>query len=217
VTTALSPASIALACGLLAACSSGTVEPPVVNPDAARLLRVHGVVDPSLTIRVHTQYLSTQDQCRVENAAGRPAPRSQWVESDITRSGDEYEAMVAVDHFQEDACGWRPFVIGFQVTDAQGVTTGRFSPGPDAQLVPGPENKVWISMPGQRESTGEISQRRGSRAIRPLDLYCAPIIVREARALSCVTDSPRELPLLSDDALEVTVNFRPMPAVQRRQ
>jgi len=212
MTTLHTCATIALACGLLAGCSPQAVEAPVANPEPGRLLRVHGVVDPSLAIEVHTQYLSSQDQCRVENAAGKPVPRSQWVESTVTRANGEYEAEVAIDHFQEDACRWLPFVIAFQVTDAAGVTTGRFSPGPGGtQLVPGPENKVWISMPGQRESTGEVSQRRGARAIRPLDLYCAPIELRSAKALSCVTDSPRELPLLSGDATEVNVNFRPMP------
>lgn len=213
MTTLHSCASIALACGLLAGCSPQAVEPPVANPDPSRLLRVHGMADPALTIAVLTQYLSSQDQCRVQNAAGKLVPRSQWVESKVTRSNGEYEAEVAIDHFKDDACRWLPFVIGFQVTDAQGITTGRFSTGPDGtQLIPGPENKVWISMPGQRESTGEISQRRGARAIRPLDLYCAPIELRSAKALSCVTDSPRELPLLSGDATEVSVNFRQMPA-----
>lgn len=211
----LARASIAVACGLLAGCSPADVQPPIANPGPARLLRVHGTVSPPLSLRVHTQYLSTKDQCRIEDAAGRSIPRSQWVESGVTRSGGEYEAMVAIDHFQEDACQWRPFVIAFQVTNAQGLTTGRFSSGQGGTgLVPGPENKVWISMPGQRESTGEVSQRRGTRTIRPLDLFCAEIAVRDARALSCVTDSPRELPLLSGDATEVSVNFSEAPAVQ---
>lgn len=205
--------SIAMACGVLAGCSPADVQPPVANPDPATLLRVHGAVDPSLAVRVHTQYLTTQDECRIEGTAGKAAPQSRWVESPVTRSDGEYEATVAIDHFREDACRWRPFVIAFQVTDAQDLTTGRFSRGPGGmELAPGPENKVWISMPGQRESTGEVSQRRGTPAIRPLDLYCGEIALREARALSCVTDSPRELPLLSTDATEVRVNFRKAPA-----
>lgn len=194
----------------LAGCADTAPESPVVNPDPARIVRIHGTADPSLTIHISTQHLSTEKKCaRKGTGAAATLPQSVRVDSSVTRSGNEYESHVALDHFEEGGCGWKPFVIGFQVANEQGTTTGHFATGAQGtQLVPGPENKVWISRPGQLDWSGKVSSRQGASAIRPLDLNCAQIELRGATALSCVTDSPRELPLISDQARDVRVNFR---------
>ncbi|HUG73712.1 MAG TPA: hypothetical protein VMK82_09830 [Steroidobacteraceae bacterium] len=182
---------------LIAGCDSP--EPSVVNPDPVKIVRVHGDADVSLTISVSTQYQSTEKQCR------DTAPI--WVESAVARSLNSYEAPVAIDHFREDECRWQPFVIAFQVTNQEGLSTGRFVTGPQGtEHVPGPEGKVWISPAGgRRDTSGTL--RKGAPAIRPLDLKCTVNVIRGARGLSCVPNSPRELPLISAEATEVGVDF----------
>jgi hypothetical protein len=189
----------------LAACAPEP-RPPVVNPAPAKLLRVHGAADDSLTVRVSTRYLTTKADCQ---------PQSRWVDSDVSRASGNYEAMVAIDHFQPGECGWYPFVIAFHVTNRQGLSTGEFSSGPAGTThVPGPEGKVWISAPGGSRSSTDREPRRGASFIRPLELGCAQNVIRGARGLSCVPDSPRELPLLSEQATEVRVDFRDLTAVR---
>src|SRR5688572_12753762 len=107
----------------MAACLSP--EPPVVNAAPIGLVRVHGTASPSLTIRVSTQYVTTAKSCRLKGAAPS-VPSSEWVESSVTREGASYEATVTLDHFQQDDCSWQPFAIAFQVTNQQGLSTGRF-------------------------------------------------------------------------------------------
>jgi hypothetical protein len=187
----------------LTACSPP--EPPVENSAPTRLVRIHGNASPSLTIKVSTQYLSTSRDCRRKQSRVT-APMSTWVESDVTRTGTTYEASVSLDHFAEDECRWQPFVIGFQVMNQAGLSTGRFSTGEKGtELVPGPENKVWISTPGQQNSPD--GHRAGSAFIRPLDLKCTVNALRGTKSLSCVPNTPRELPLLSEQATEVQVDF----------
>jgi hypothetical protein len=186
----------------IAGCSAP--EPPAVNAAPAKTVRIHGDADASLTIRISTQYQSTGKKCR------DAAPI--WVESTVARSASGYEAPVSFDHFRADECGWQPFVISFQVTNQEGLSTGSFATGPQGtEHVPGPEGKVWISPAGGRaDSSGAL--RMGAIAIRPLDLKCTVNVIRGARGLSCVPNSPRELPLISEEATEVRVDFDDLTA-----
>lgn len=194
-----------LACiAALALAGCDTTEPPSVNPAPAKIVRVHGNADASLTIRVSTQYQSTVKKCR------DVAPI--WVDSAVARADSSYEAPVSMDHFRADDCRWQPFVIAFEIANQAGLSTGQFVTGPQGtEHVPGPEGKVWISpVAGRTDSSGTL--RLGALAIRPLDLKCSVNVIRGARGLSCVTNSPRELPLISEDASEVRVDFEDLTA-----
>ncbi len=184
-------------------------------------VRVWGAAAPDLTVRVLTRWLSTSADCRqAENLFrrmdGQTAPGSAWVEAPVRRDGGTYEAQVALDHFEAGACGWHPFVIAFQVTNAEGTSTGHFeaSAGSGRRLVPGPQELVWIdSEPVSAARVGDAQRGagpppRGARFVRPLELVCAENTIRDARGLSCVPESPRELALISMEAEEVQVNFR---------
>lgn len=183
----------------------------MVNTAPAKLLRVHGTIDPTLSVRVITRYMSTAEKCRRGTSliAGASAPLSTSVESAVQRSGGNYEATVTIDHFLDDACRWYPFVIGFQLANEAGASTGEFSTGADGTvLVPGPESKVWISRPGEGLASSGGSRREGASFMRPLELQCRTQSLRGAHALTCVPASPRELPHVSGDAVEVQVDFK---------
>lgn len=206
--------------GTLAACGTGQAPAqPAVQP-SSRTLRVSGAIAPDLQLRVVTRWLSTAQGCRsAENLFrrldGTTTPSSTWVEAEVLRAEGAYEARVALDQFAPGECGWRPFVIAFQVTNAEGVSTGHFEarPGGRRELVPGPQELVWIdSTPGGSAASGRAPQPRGARFVRPLDLVCAEQQIRGARGLSCVTESPREIALISLDAEAVEVNFSSGPA-----
>jgi hypothetical protein len=191
-------------CAALALAGCDTTEPPAVNPAPAQNVRVHGNADASLTIRISTQYQSTVKKCR------DLAPI--WVDSAVARTDTSYEAPVSMDHFRADECHWQPFVIAFEVANQAGLSTGQFVTDPQGtKHVPGPEGKVWISpVAGRADSSGTL--RQGALAIRPLDLKCSVNVIRGARGLSCVTNSPRELPLISEAATEVRVDFEDLTA-----
>lgn len=200
-----------IALAALALCSCGSPKPPAINAAPARLLRVHGTVDRSLTIAISTQYVSTDDDCRVGTSLwGSPGkPRSQWIESAVARSAEGYEATVSFDYFAQDDCAWFPFVIAFQVTNQAGLSTGRYvSSAGGTRHVPGPEGKVWISAPERAGSTPLRNAREGASFMRPLELFCTRNIIREVQSLSCIPDSLRELPLVNGEATQVRVDFR---------
>lgn len=201
------PAAIAA----LALCGCGPAAEPTVNPAPAMQLRVHGSADPSLTVGISTQYVSTDDDCRTgTNLFGANGkPRSRWIESTVTRSGDGYEATIPFDYFAADECAWFPFVIAFHVTNQDGLSTGRYvTTTAGTRHDPGPEGKVWISAPERRGSTPQPNARKGASFMRPLELYCTRNVIREIESLSCIPDSPRELPLVNGEATEVRVDFR---------
>ena len=177
---------------LMAGCSTSDPQPPAVNAVSARQLRVFGVATPSLTVRVGTQYLTSEKKCQRD---GRP--QSTWVDAPVTRTEGKYQASVSLDHFQQGECRWRPFMIGFHISTAEGLSTGTRAGG--TTFAPGAEGKVWISVPGD--------ERQGGAFIRPLDLQCSRNELLDPRAISCVPNSPRELPLLSADATEMQVDF----------
>jgi hypothetical protein len=175
---------------LAAGCSPS--EPPAVNAEPAHHLRVFGLATPSLTVRVGAQYFTSEKKCQRD---GRP--QSTWVEAPVTRTEGQYEASVSLDHFQQGECRWRPFMIGFHISTAGGLSTGSRTDG--GEFAPGAEGKVWISVPGD--------ERQGGAFVRPLDLQCSRNELLAPQAISCVPNSPRELPLLSTDATEVQVDF----------
>jgi hypothetical protein len=191
-------------CAALTLAGCDTTEPPVVNAAPVKIIRVHGNADESLTIRVSTQYQSTVKKCRDATPIR--------VDSAVARVDGRYEAPVAVDHFRDDECHWQPFVIGFEVSNQAGLSTGQFVTGAQGtEHVPGPLGKVWISpVAGRTDASGTL--RKGALAIRPLELKCTATVIRGARGLSCVTNSPRELPLLSEQATEVRVDFEDIQA-----
>lgn len=201
-----------LLCTGAALCLTGCTPPeqaPVVNSSAMRTVRIHGTADATLALRIRTRFISSEEECRRDGEGRTAAPREEWVESEVSRAGNAYEATVALDHFEAGECRWRPFAIGFQVSNQQGVTTGQFSGGAqDTRVVPAPDTKVWITTQGHDARTYSGGRRRGASAITPLDLNCGVIELRGARALTCVSNSPRELPLISDEATEVQVNLR---------
>lgn len=205
----LPAATLALA---LAACDAAPPA-PVYNPAAAHAVRIHGLTDPALSLQVTTQYLASADACREKAGPnGAPAPRSAWIESPVARNGDTYEATVLLDHFQADECGWYPFVIAFQVVNGAGLGTGHFArTTAGTSHVPGPEGKIWISTE-LSPAAPDGSRRTGSAYVRPLDLHCTVQSIRSVNGLSCVPNSPRELPLISGAAKEVEVNFRDFSA-----
>lgn len=195
---------------LLAACAAP--EAPVANPSPALLLRVHGTADASLTIRIFTQYVSTEKDCRRTTnwLAGASVPQSASVETTVTRSGNDYEASVALDHFLPGECGWLPSVIAFQLSNAAGLSTGRFASTPESsKLVPGPVSKIWVS---PAASTGTADPRPGAATIQPLDLKCREFAFRDASMLNCIPDTPREVALISMQATEVRADFQDLTA-----
>jgi hypothetical protein len=190
---------------MLAACDPPPA--PVVSASPARILRVHGDADPTLTIRVSTRHISTGEEC-ARKAGGAAVPRAREVESSVTRSDTGYEATVVLDHFVADACRWHPFLISFQVTNRAGLSTGHFATGPQGTThTPGLEAKVWISAPEGSRSATDREARHGSAYMRPLELQCTKNVMGGVSGLSCVPDSPRELPLISTEAADVQVDF----------
>jgi hypothetical protein len=193
---------------LLAACSPPP--PPTVNPAPAKLLRVYGTADPSLTIRVGTRYISTAEKCgqRSRSLSRNSVPLSQVVEATVDRSGPNYEATVSLDHFERGECGWRAFAIAFRVSTEDGLNTGLWSA--DARYT-GPlrsfEFKVWISDPAPGDSKAPES-RQGTSAIRTLDLKCRQMVIGDIKGLSCTEDGTGSLPLISEEATQVRVDFQ---------
>jgi len=218
------PASITLL-SLLAGCG-GRADIPVPNDASTRHVQIRGTADETLGLRVFTQYQSTIASCRqadnlFRRMDGQTRPQSVWVESPVQRTGRAYEARVALDHYLPGECGWRPFVIGFQVTNPEGLSTGQFIPlgGGRNRLEPGPENRIWVGAAagagGEAGSArdGHAARPVGAKEIRPMLLLCRQQEIRLARAISCVLDSPRELPLISLEAQAVQVDFRDLTAV----
>jgi hypothetical protein len=68
-----------------------------------------------------------------------------WAEYRLDRTGDHYEAIVAVDRFVDDECHWYPRYIGFQISNQENLTTGEFSPR--FGHIAGPENVVGVTGP----------------------------------------------------------------------
>jgi len=192
----------------LAGCSPPP--PPIVNPAPAKLLRVYGTADPSLTIRVATRYVSTAKQCAQSShsLSRNPVPLSKVVEATVDRSGADYEATVSIDHFERGECGWRAFAIAFRASTEGGLSTA-FSTADagDTGPIHSSEYKVWISDPTPSDSNAPES-RQGASAIRTLDLKCRQIVIRDIKGLSCIESSPEPLALISEEAREVRVNFR---------
>ena len=196
----------------LAGC--GASGPPDPNPDPAQRVRLSGALDPSLDLRVFTQHFTAARKCRsAENLFrrldGRTQPRSVWVESAVQRDDDRYVATVALDHFEPGECGWHPFVIAFQVSTRDGLSTGRVVPGADGQhrLEPEPESRIWIDAAAAGAASRD-GRPAGHRQIAPLELTCRQHAIQGVMALSCLPEIPRGLALLSEEATEVRVDFR---------
>lgn len=190
---------------------------PVARDRPQLLVRIHGEADPTLQVEVQTRWLTVAERCgrapgllqRLDGAT--PTPWSLWVAAPVRRDGRQYEATVALDHFEAGECAWHPFVIGFLVTHEEGVTTGQFvSSGADAgRFEPGPEARIWVDSAVRRAASRQArDDPRGLGQVRPLQLGCRVIVIRGAKGLSCVPDTPRELALITEDAVEVRVDFR---------
>jgi hypothetical protein len=204
--------ALAALAALLAACAPSET-PSITNPAPEKFVRVHGTVDDSLTVRVTTQHLTTLDRCARDTERGS-SPQAQWINSAVTRAADSYEATVTLDHFAPAGCGWQPFLIAFEVTNDAGLGTGYFTTDTaGTRHVAGPEAKVWIAAPGGSRSATDREVRHGNAYIRPLDLQCTIQVIRGAKGLACVPNSPRELPLISHQATEVQVDFRDLSLV----
>lgn len=191
---------------------AGCAPPPApnVNTAPAKLLRVHGTADPSLSIRVATRYISTAQKCaQKSNSLSRNSlPLSQVVEATVDRSGADYEATVSLDHFERGECGWRPFAIAFRASTADGLSTA-FSSA-DAQgssPIQVSEYQVWISDPAPGDPNAPEA-RQGASAIRTLELKCRQNEIGGTRGLSCIEDSPGPLALISQEATQVRVDFQ---------
>lgn len=218
----LAPLAAAGALLGLAACSGqdGPVE-PVANAQPRQLVRIHGEADPALEVEVLARYYTAGSRCSVapgllQRLNGAAAtPRSIWVAVPVKREGRQYEARVALDHFEPGECGWHPFTIGFKVTSGEGISTVQAVPGSGGQrLEPGPEPRIWVDSAVRRAASPQAANDpRGRREVRPLELTCAANQIRGTKALSCVPDSPRELLLISEDAAEVRVDFRDLTAM----
>jgi len=191
-------------------------EEAVVNAHPARVLRVFGTVDPSLTIKVRTSYFNFEGKCRQKNDVpeGGPESRPAWVESRVVRSGDSYDTQVVYDYFQDGTCHWYPYEVMFQVTNLDGLTTGYFSTVinatthvADTRHIAAPSTMIWINPPGTADSPGHVA----ARSLAPLDVDC-----REhrwpggdANSLDCpVTTSS----LISQEATEVRLNLHDQTA-----
>jgi hypothetical protein len=172
--------AISAAALALSACSKS--ESPVVNPNPVKLLRVHGTADSSMSIRIGTQYFSSNPQCRRRrhpfNVASYlegigPSPVFVWAESEVARSGDSYEATVAIDHFQEGKCGWYPFVVAFQITNRDGLTYGQVPSGKQATEVVSPSGSmIWINTLGRGDPRVVSPHTTGSSFFPPKQVEC---------------------------------------------
>lgn len=193
---------------LLAGCAPPPA--PSVNPAPAKLLRVYGTADPSLTIRVGTRYISTAKKCgqRRNSLSGSSVPLARVVEATVERSGTNYEATVPIDHFERGECGWRAFAIAIRAITDGGLSTGFSTADPRGT---GPtqssEYKVWISDPTPGDPNSPES-RQGTRVIRTLELNCRQVVMGDIKGLGCIEDIPGPLALISEDATEVRVNFQ---------
>ena len=119
--------------GMVLFCCSGCSRDPVENPHPTRVVRIFGAIDPSLSIKVKTLYVTIACGVRNDNLVvgwieGGSTPRSVWSESSLQKVGDIYQANVAMDRFIDDKCDWHPEAIGFQISNQEGLTTGEFSP-----------------------------------------------------------------------------------------
>lgn len=199
------------AASMLALAGCNPPGPPVPSADPVKTIRVSGVLDASLDVRVFTQYFTAARACRSAESLfrrldGKTQPRSVWVESEVQRDDEGYVATVALDHFDPGECGWHPFVIAFQVGASDGLSTGRVVVGEDGQhrLKPEPENRIWIDAAAATRGEGRPS---GHRQIAPLELACRQHASRGVAVLSCLPEIPRGLALLSEEASEVRVDF----------
>lgn len=121
------------------------------NPHPTRVIRVFGTMDQSLSVKVKTLYETRGGACGIRSdnliagwIEGVATPRLIWGGSKVERTGDHYEAHVAIDRFA-DKCGWYPRFIGFQISNQENLTTGEFSPR--FGHIAGPENIVGITTP----------------------------------------------------------------------
>lgn len=207
-------ALVTLATLALAGC--GHAEPPVANTQPRQIVRIHGTADPSLQVQVSTRYFTANKRCNRAASLlrwldGVRPPRFIWVDSEVMRSEHGYEAMVTLDHFQAGECGWHPFVIAFRVENQQGVTTGHFiRDAGGLRLEPAPQGRIWVDSAERRAANTERSDAlpSGVTQVRPVELECQPNRIDDVEALSCVPDRPGELTVISEDAVEVEVNFK---------
>lgn len=215
----LAPALAVTLALTLAGCSPSG--PPVPNPHPVRMVRVTGALDPSLDVRVFTRHFTAARKCRrAENLLrrldGKTQPRSAWVESAVQRDDGGYAATVILDHLDPGECGWHPFVIAFQVSTDDGLSTGRVVAGADGQrrLEPEPESRIWIDSDAAQAARRD-GRPAGHQQIAPLELACRQHAIHGVAALSCLPEIPRGLALLSEQATEVRVDFRDRTGVGR--
>jgi len=218
--------SALLLLGSLSSCESQDLSPtksqaPVPNPHPTKVVRVHGTIDPSLSLEISTQYMSSAPRCSrtINWLEGVSDPISVWSESVVQRSDDQYEASVIIDRYQEGSCGWYPSAIGFYVTNRNGAATfhSEWKQG-SAHEGAGPQQLVWIHTLGKGGSL-EVDVRTGGVArLVPFEVGCVELVSTGLTRLNCY--SPRGIPAISEDATEVHVDLRDLtsygPPADRR-
>lgn len=212
---ALPGLALGAALAWLGGCSGGE-DRPKENPAPARVVRVHGVADPSLSIAVQVEYFTAAAGCRrasslLRRLDGAAVPQRRIVDVPVARARDgRYEAGVPLDQFEPGECGWHPFVIAFQVRNQAGTSTGQVmvdGAGRSA-LQPGAQGAVWIDSPVRREAMPGQALPAGRLEVPAVQMQCKENTVRGTAVLNCVTERPGMLTVIREQAAEVEVNFR---------
>jgi hypothetical protein len=217
--------SIRVAAGLvlivsLSSCGSGVFgtkdlsptgsEAPVVNPHPVKLVRVFGTVDPSFSIRIFALFLSSAPQCRrlLDWWEGVYSPMGVWSESTVQRTGNRYEALVALDEYREGKCGWNPYSIAYYISNHYGVSS--YGPAKGLRLPPntGPIPFIWVNGPGKRDILVADPTHPGVQTLPTITEQCGEDQqVGESERIVCPDLSPRIIAVINEEAKEVHLNL----------
>ena len=194
---------------------------PVANVHPLKAFRLHGHIDPTLSIEVSTQYLSSVEKCRrapnifgaIEGAFG---PLSVWVHSDLHRTGNEYDAMVIIDRYVEGRCRWYPYAVGFFIKTSDGVTTGQFeTDGHGTRHIDRAVPVIWVNTPGKGDRLSIDLAIKGAKSLPALEIGCREVAESGVKGLLCDRQRPSMTAVITEDATDVDVSFRDDQTLKR--
>ena len=167
---------------------------PIERIQPKQILRISGNKSPSLSIAITVQYMTANKSCdRLINwLEGATSPRIRLIEIPVQQTSNSFETTVALDKFEEGACKWLPWDIGYIVKKDGVVVT---MPVPPVPL-------VWIATPG---IDNPLFAKDGVNKLQPFEVMCQEYSIDGKAGLGC------QIPLgeyyITNDAKELHVNF----------
>lgn len=197
----------------------GNRDYPSENPQPVHLLDLRIEIPPSLRGRLRAEYAATEDVASCQQIAGLDddAPFYLSIPLHLTRRGESYRQILAVDRFQPGRCGWDFARIKYSAT-AQGparddllmYTRGTLYTGHDE-----PKDvrlDVWcMSIPGDSGNQAKVCNS--------LDMlrYSFPDSINRDFMDSVPSDQHHDGPpgYIGSDATSVTVRFHDLDLMLR--